>query len=194
MYHVNVMGGTEQPQYFEVLDEQGHKTGEILDRETIHDRELWHEAVNVLIIDEQGNLLVQLRGPHVDIAPGVWDVAIGTHLRPKEDPVAAAQRCLQTELGLTITADQLKHLFNIQSANQVQQGKMHKVLGHVFLLKRALNLADCTFDTQRVSQLAWKPLMEVMAEVGATETAARYFPRGGNYYPLMLDALQGEML
>ncbi len=194
------MGGTEPTQptpsvmpSFEVLDDQGHKTGQILDRETIHGKELWHEAVNVIIVNSAGDMLVQLRGPQVDIAPNVWDVAIGTHLRPQEDPVAAAQRCLQSELGLTITAEQLKHLFNLQSANQVPGGKLHKVLGHVFLLKRDVSLADCSFDTNRVAQLAWKPVMEVIAEVGSTDTAANYFPRSGDYYPMLLDALQADV-
>ena len=84
-------------------------------------------------------------------------------------------------------------MFNLQSANQVEQGKLHKVLGHVFLLKRDLNIADCVFDTSRVAKLVWKPLLEVMAEVGSTESASQYFPRAGQYYPLLLEALQGEM-
>lgn len=186
------MGGTTEQQQFEVLDEQGHKTGKLVDREVVHDQELWHEAVNVIILNSQGEALVQLRGQAVDIAPGVWDIAIGTHIRPGEDPLVAAQRCLQGELGLTITPEQLKHLFNIQSANQVGS-KLHKVLGHVFLLKRDISLADCVADTNKVAQLSWKPLMQVMAEVGSTDTAAQYFPRGGQYYPLLLDALQAEM-
>jgi isopentenyldiphosphate isomerase len=186
------MGGTETEQ-FEVLDEQGHKTGQLLDRGTIHEQQLWHEAVNVIVLNSTGDMLVQLRGKGVDIAPDVWDVAIGTHLRPQEDPVVAAQRCLQGELGLTITPEQLQHLFNIQSANQQKDGKMHKVLGHVFLLKRDIDLHDFAFDANRVAKLAWKPLLEVMAEVGSTESAAQYFPRGGNYYPLLLEALQAEM-
>lgn len=179
-------------QQFEVLDEQGHKTGQLLDRDTVHAQELWHEVVNVWIINSKGEVLLQLRGHEVDLNPDVWDVAIGTHVRPGEEPLAAAQRCLQTELGVTIVPENLKHLFNIQSANSVGEGKTHRVLGHVFLLKHDIPLEQFTFDTKKIAQLAWRPLIQVMAEVGSTE-GPQYFPRAGNYYPKLFDALQAEM-
>ncbi|HSX16684.1 MAG TPA: NUDIX domain-containing protein [Patescibacteria group bacterium] len=184
------MNSQDTTQLFEVLDEEGHKTGQVLDRKTVHDQQLWHEVVNVWIINNKGDVLLQLRGPNVDLYPNVWDVAVGTHVRPDEDPTVAAQRCLQSELGLTIAADQLQHLFNIQSANPVGDAKLHRVLGHVFLLKRDLDLADCTVDPEKIVQLAWKPLVQVMSDVGATDTAATYHPRAGNYYPQLFEALQ----
>lgn len=187
------MGGPTN-QVFEVLDAAGHKTGQILDRESVHAQQLWHEVANVWIINTKGDVLLQLRGPRVDLNPGVWDVAVGTHVRPGEDPTIAAQRCLQTELGLTITTDQIKHLFNIQSENPLSGGLVHRVVGHVFLVKRDIDLAACTVNGDIIAQLAWKPLIEVMAEIGSTEAAARYFPRSGNYYPQLFDALQGEMV
>lgn len=183
-------GGTDA---FEVLDEQGHKTGQILDRAAVHAQELWHEVVNVWIINSRGEVLLQLRGPDVDLNPDVWDVAVGTHVRPGEDPTAAAQRCLQTELGVTITPENLQHLFNIQSANPIQHGKTHRVLGHVFLLKRDIRLDEFTYDDTKIAKLEWQPLIAVMAEVGSTEGAAKFFPRAGNYYTKLFDALQAEM-
>lgn len=136
---------------------------------------------------------MQLRAPGVEICPNVWDVAVGTHVRPKEDPTVAAQRCLRSELGIDILPEKLKHLFNIQAANPMNEGKRHKVLGHVFLLEQNIDPADITLDSKKISQLAWKPLMQVMAEVGATDTAAQYFRRDGNYYPQLFEALQAEI-
>lgn len=181
-------------QEFEVLDEQGHKTGRVLDRQTVHEQELWHETVNVWIINTKGEALLQLRGKNVELHPDRWDVAIGTHVRPQEDPTDAAVRCLQTELGVTITKEQLKHLFNIQSVNPTETGKMHRTLGHVFLLKRDIDLSEFTYDSEKIAQLVWKPLLTVMGEVGGADTAATYYPRPGNYFPQLFDALQAEML
>jgi isopentenyldiphosphate isomerase len=178
---------------YEVLDEQGHKTGRVLDGSAVHAQELWHEVANVWVINSRGEVLLQQRGANMELNPGVWDVAIGTHVRPHEDPADAAARCLKGELGLAITNEQIKHLFNIQSANPMGQGKTHRVLGHVFLVKRDLALSDCTYDRQKIAQLMWKPLVDVMAEIGSTETAANYFPRAGNYYPQLFEALQAEM-
>jgi isopentenyldiphosphate isomerase len=180
-------------QQSEVLDEAGHKTGQILDRKTVHDKQLWHEVVNVWVINSKGEILLQLRAPGVEISPGVWDVAVGSHVRPGEDPLVAAQRCLNTELGIDILPGSIKHLFNIRAANPMSGNKKHHVLGHVFLLKRDIDPADITVDTKKITRLEWKPLLAVMSEVGATDTTALYFPREGDYYPKVFDALQNEM-
>ncbi len=178
---------------FEVLDEEGHKTGHVLSRSEVHDKEMWHSTVNVWILNSRGEVLLQLRGKKVELNPHTWDVAIGTHVRPGEDPSDAALRCLQTELGLMVTQDQIKHLFNIQSSNMTEGGKMHRTLGHVFLLKRDVDINDFEYDPEKIAMLVWRPLLAVMGEVGGVDTASSYYPRSDDYYPQLFDALQAEM-
>jgi isopentenyldiphosphate isomerase len=185
------MADADEPQY-EVLDDEGHKTGQILPRSEVHQRELWHEVANVWIVNAKGEVLLQLRAPEVELCPNVWDVAVGTHVRPGEDPTVSAQRGLQAEIGITVTLDQLKHLFNIQAANPMADGTAHKVLGHVFLLKQDISLDDLRPDPHAITQLVWKPIVAVMADIGSTETSKLYFPREGTYYPQVFDALMAE--
>ena len=179
--------------HYEILDDQGHSDGQLLSKGAVHEQELWHPTVNVWILNSNSEVLLQLRGEKVELNPNTWDVAIGTHVRPQEDPTDAAVRCLQTELGVTVTKDQLKHLFNVQSANPLKNGKMHRTLGHVFLLKRDIPLSDFTYDQGKIAQLVWKPLLTVMGEVGSTDAANTYYPRPGDYFPQLFDALQAEM-
>ncbi len=181
-------------EHYEVLDDQGHKTGQIVEKKKVHDDQSWHEVANVWIINSKGEVLLQLRAPEVELCPNVWDVAVGTHVRPGEDPLAAAVRCLRTELGIDILPEKIRHLFNIQAANPMQDGRRHRVLGHVFLLNYDLDPTDITLDHTKIAQLAWKPLMSVMAEVGGSDTATQYFPRDGVYYPQLFEALQAEVM
>ena len=174
---------------YEVLDEAGHKTGQTLPRAEVHKRELWHEVANVWIVNNNGEVLLQLRAPQVELCPNVWDVAVGTHVLPGEDPTAAAQRGLVGELGLHVPADKLKHLFNIQAANPMAKGAVHKVLGHVFMLTQDQDLGTLHVDPHKITRLIWKPIVEVMADVGGTETRKLYFPREGEYYPQLFDAM-----
>jgi isopentenyl-diphosphate Delta-isomerase len=185
--------GTDVSTEFEVLDDEGHKTGKVLSREAVHDQELWHSTVNVWILNSNSEVLLQRRGSKVELNPNTWDVAIGTHVRPGEDPIESALRCLQTELGITVTKDQLKHLFNIQSANRTEGGKYHRTLGHVFLIKRDIDINDFEYDKDRIAMLVWRPLVAVMGEVGSTDTSTSYYPRSDDYYPQLFDALQAEM-
>lgn len=183
----------EPMQQYEVLDEAGHKTGETLDRVTVHKKGLWHEVVNVWVINSRGELLMQLRAPDVELSPNVWDVTVGTHLRPGEDPPDAAVRALKDEFALETTPEELKHLFNIQSANPMPSGLTHKVLGHVFLMQHDLDISAIKLDPKKITRLAWVPLNTLMLEVGSTETKDKYFPRANNYYPQLFEAFQAWM-
>ncbi|HSX29941.1 MAG TPA: NUDIX domain-containing protein [Candidatus Saccharimonadales bacterium] len=179
-------------QYSEVLNEQGHKTGQVMERQMVHAQQLWHEIVNVWIMNNQGQVLLQLRSPKVELNPGVWDVAVGTHVKPSEDPFTAAIRCVADELGIAIERDELRHLFNIQTANPLPNDEFHKVLGHVFLLKRDINLDDIAFNPDKVTELVWESLLDVINDIGSETPAKKYYPRQGNYYPQLFDALQAQ--
>ena len=43
----------------DVLDENGIKTGEILSRDEVHKRGLWHRIIVVAIINEKNEILIQ---------------------------------------------------------------------------------------------------------------------------------------
>lgn len=178
---------------YEVLDEGGHKTGKLLSLKDIHAQELWHEVVNVWIINSSGEILMQLRAPTVELSPNVWDTTIGTHLKPTETPAGAALRCLETELGLIFTEDDLKHLFNIQSPNPMPNGTIHKVFGHVFMINKDVDIQSLAFDPKKITKFTWMPIMQLMAEIGNTETKKNYFPRSNNYYPQLFQAFQAWM-
>lgn len=180
-------------EHYDVLDDQGHSTGQLLSKGAVHEQELWHSTVNVWILNSRSEVLLQLRGSKVELNPNTWDVAIGTHVRPNEDPADAALRCLQTELGVTVTTDHIKHLFNIQSANPTVDGRLHRTQGHVFLVRRDIDTNDFTYDKDKIAMLVWRPLIDVMGEVGGKDTANSYYPRADDYYPKLFDALQAEM-
>jgi|GEM_PF-494565 len=188
-----VNAATQSTDQYEVLDDQGHKTGQILDRQTVHAKELWHEVVNVWIINPKGEILMQLRAPGVELSPNVWDVTVGSHLRPNEQPVAAAQRAVKSELGLEFPPESLTHLFNIQCANPMPNGTTHKVFGHVFMINKDVDLNTLQFDASKITRFAWMPIGQLMADVGGTETKNQYFPRANNYYPQLFEAFQTWM-
>lgn len=184
---------TAPQQRYEVLDEDGHKTGEILDKSIVHKGQLWHEVVNVWIVNSNGDILMQLRAPGVELSPNVWDVTTGTHLRPGEAPIDAALRTLHNEFGIDSTPEAVKHLFNIQSANPMPNGMLHKVFGHVFLLRDDVDLNTLTYDKNKISDLQWVPLIKLMTDLGNEETKKNYFPRANNYYPQLFEAFQAWM-
>jgi len=94
---------------------------------------------------------------NVDVNPNLWTpplVRTSALVRIQLLPPTL----LQTELGLTITVEQLSHfVFNIRRLNPMGTAYFHKVLGHVFFCLNVTNLADCTVDPNKITQLAWRP-------------------------------------
>ena len=59
---------------------------------------------SVLLVNQDGALLLQLREPDARMDPDRWGLP-GGHVEPGEDPVVAARRELHEETGLSIDGD-----------------------------------------------------------------------------------------
>jgi isopentenyldiphosphate isomerase len=85
---------------FEIVDEEGRAIG-LAPRTSCHGNpSLLHQAVHVLVVNEEGQILLQKRSPNKDIQPNRWDTSVGGHLKPGEDYGAAAAREMREELGI----------------------------------------------------------------------------------------------
>jgi len=59
-------------EFFDVLDEHGDFTGEVLSRDECHKRGLWHKAAVVFIVsNDNQRVLLQLRGANKKLWPNL---------------------------------------------------------------------------------------------------------------------------
>lgn len=79
-------------------------TGEKMD---VHRRGLLHRAFSILIYNSQGEMLLQRRAASKYHCPGLWTNACCSHPRPGEDLIAAAERRLREEMGITVPIKRL---------------------------------------------------------------------------------------
>jgi isopentenyl-diphosphate delta-isomerase type 1 len=91
---------TDTEEWFEVVDENGSRVAMATRRECHTNPALRHRVVHILVADARGRLYLQKRSQSKDIQPGKWDTSVGGHLRPNEQPEAAARRELAEELGI----------------------------------------------------------------------------------------------
>lgn len=84
---------------FDVVDEDDWVVGRA-PRTTVHDRQMLHRAVHILVFNRSGELLLQKRSAWKDRAPSKWDSSAAGHLEPGEDYAAAAVRETEEELGI----------------------------------------------------------------------------------------------
>jgi isopentenyldiphosphate isomerase len=68
----------------------------------LHGNNQWiHRVVHVLVFDSRDRLLLQKRSLNKQVAPGKWDTSVGGHVDCGESLMAAAQREMKEELGIS---------------------------------------------------------------------------------------------
>lgn len=100
---------------FDVVDENDHVVRQATRRE-VHDNDLIHRAVHVLVFNKNYDCLLQKRSMLKDRHPGVWDSSAAGHLDAGEEYDSAARRELSEELG--INDAKLIHVGNLLPSEQ----------------------------------------------------------------------------
>lgn len=92
----------------EILDDAGRPTGVTKLKSEAHRDGSWHRAAHVWLYNSHGEILLQLRAKGKQLYPGTWDLSAAGHVAVGEEPVAAAARELEEELGLRVAPSELK--------------------------------------------------------------------------------------
>ncbi len=92
----------DQNELFVVVDENDHVVGHKTRQECNHNPALIHRAVELLIFDSHGRVLLQKRSMTKDTRPGFWSTSVGGHVGKDESYETAMRRELQEELGIQI--------------------------------------------------------------------------------------------
>lgn len=157
-----------------LCDEQGHPTGEYVERDEAHrGRGHRHLAVVVLLFDAEGRALLQRRKhPLFD---GLWDLTGATHPlrrhdKPDETLEEAARRCLDAEYDLAGRVEGLRSVggfaYYAPDGEQCENEYCHVVAGR--LVGTIVAKATAAYETQ------WLPLADLLQELEAD--SARFTP------------------
>lgn len=146
----------EKTEILEIVDREGNVVG-LAGREVLHsDPSLIHRVVHVLIFNSDGDLLLQRRSMNKDIAPGRWDTSVGGHINPGEDPLTAALREMEEELGVSCSG--LEFLYTYLFTNHRESE----------LVSTFRCSCESRFDFNRdeIDEVRWWGLQEIEAALG----------------------------
>ena len=73
-----------------------------LDSETVHQKGLLHQAVHILVVDEQGRLFIRKRSKNKKLYPGVLSSSVGAHIPTGNNADMTAREALKTFLNLDL--------------------------------------------------------------------------------------------
>lgn len=133
----------------DVLDENGNKTGEILTREQIHKRGLCHRIVVIVVIDAQGNILMQKRSKSKKENPGKWDVTAAGHVSSGQTVIQAAIRETLEEVGIKINEKELEYILTYKSEKNGEK----EICDCYIVKKEKIKLEDIKLQEIEVEQV-----------------------------------------
>jgi isopentenyldiphosphate isomerase len=166
---------SEQEELLEVVDHEG-KIVNILPRTHIHGNpSLIHRVVHVLIFNEEGKLLLQKRSLNKDVAPGKWDTSVGGHINLGENPVRAAKREMEEELGISLGEPRFLYSYIHSNSYETELVYTYTCLyeGEIFL------------NPDEIDEVRFWSLVEIHEKLGKGILSDNFEQEISNYMRLM---------
>lgn len=105
---------SEIEEVFDVVDANDQVIG-CNTRSEVHRKNLLHRSVHAIVVNESGEVFLQLRGPHRDNNPNLWDSSVAGHLQSGEDYDQAMIRETEEEIGIRLDGPP-KKLFKLEAS------------------------------------------------------------------------------
>ena len=86
----------------EIVDENGNYTGQVMDKEEAHDKNLLHNELGIFIINDKKEILLEKRSANKRFNPNKWGLCAG-HVDAYETLEEAALREIKEEVGLDVS-------------------------------------------------------------------------------------------
>lgn len=157
----------------DVLDENGIKTGEILPRDEVHKKGLWHRAIVVAIVNENNEILVQQRALDKEKNAGMWDISAAGHISSGQDSLMAAAREISEEvsvsLGYSVEVKDFRFMFSFRKEQKFSDDFMERQFYDFFILRQnGLNENNIRYQQSEVNAIKFVTITELneMREAG----------------------------
>lgn len=138
----------------DVLNEYGEFTGKIATREECHKNGYWHRAVYAFVIDSNGRILLQKRSGNKKLLPNLWDVTAGGHVDSGEFGIQALIRETKEELGIQISAEDIKYIAGSTSVN-IQGDIINKHYNECYLITKNIDISDIIVQKEEVEEVKY---------------------------------------
>ena len=164
-------GKRQMKEYFDVIDEEGNPTGEIVDRLTAHRIGIRHRVAHVWLVRRKNGeiqVLLQKRAAGKDAFPGCYDISSAGHVSAGEDFETTAVREVKEELGIHVSE---KDLIFCGNRNVVWDGEFYGKPFHdrhhakVFMIWMDLDEGMMNPDPSEVESVMWMNLHDCIEGV-----------------------------
>ena len=147
-------------EYFDILDENGNKTGKTKLRSEVHRDGDWHKGIHIWIFNNNGDILLQRRCATKDSNPNMIDISCAGHLTAGDDSLTGAIRELKEELDLDVTKEDLKLIKTLKRANKYTETFINNEFDDLYILITDKKIEDMKYQEEEISELMFVPYIE----------------------------------
>lgn len=133
----------------EVLNASGKTTGNVLDKERIHKKGLYHKEVALILLNTKGEILLQKRASTKKIEPNKW-AWHGGHVIAGETCLEAIIRETKEELGIILSENQIKLLTELKGDKLPNR---HYTTAYYSICN--LGIDDFCIQKEELSEIKW---------------------------------------
>lgn len=157
---------------FDILNEDGTKTGIVRERGVAHRDGSLHGTVHMWFIrpnEKSGfDLLLQKRSSTKDSNPGCYDISSAGHMEAGSEPLPSALREIREELGLSLSEEDLEYVgLHPAGFSAVFYGKpfRDRELSHVYICRKEIREEDLHLQKEEVEAVRWMDFAECLEGV-----------------------------
>lgn len=177
----------------DILDADGNYTGETIMKFVAHKNGYFHPTVHIWLYTKNGKILLQQRGKNKDTFPLLWDVSVAGHIGAGEQIEAAAVREIEEEIGLTISAQELKKIGVFTSVQKHHENLIDCEFHHTYIAELKVPLESLKKQESEVEDLQLTPLLKFSEETWGLANMKKYVPHSSEYYKTVIKAIKKKL-
>ena len=147
-------------EYFDILDENGNKTGKTKLRSEVHRDGDWHKAVHIWIINDKGDILLQRRCATKDSNPNMLDISSAGHLSAGDSSLDGAIRELKEELNLDVKPNELQFIKTLKRSSKYTSTFLNNEFDDLYILRTNKTIDEMSFQKEEISEIFYVPYKE----------------------------------
>ncbi|MBE5821892.1 MAG: NUDIX domain-containing protein [Clostridiales bacterium] len=140
-------------EYFDILDENGNKTGKTKLRKEVHRDGDWHKAVHIWIINQNGDILLQRRCKEKDSNPSMLDISSAGHLSAGDNSLEGAIREIKEELNIDVKEEELQLIATIKTTEIYNETFINNEFSDIYLLRTEKTIDDMKYQKEEISEI-----------------------------------------
>lgn len=150
----------------EIVDKDGNFTGQIMDKEEVHDKNLLHNEVGIFIINADGKVLLQKRSANKRFSPNKWGLCEG-HVDANESLEAATIREIKEEVGLDVTPKELIPY----GEREITISDSNSHITYFYYIRCNKKENEFTIQKEELSEVKWFNVDEIITMIKEGKTS-----------------------